>query len=460
MFCLAGCSTDESESLVLNQLFSSGAVLQRGQEIPVFGLASPGATVTVDLEGVSASTQAGADGQWLASLPARDAGGPFELKVRSGDTEIRLEDILVGDVFLLGGQSNMDLYLAQTTNGGTLAATLNDVGLRQFRLLDRLTDVPQRDAPTAEGWLRATPENNNIFSALGWHLGRELRANQQVPIGLIEVSRGSSTAECWTSREALQNVPALRYLLDLYPHAVANGQDVLNDATFATLGYNGMVAPVIPYGIRAVAFYQGESNRSRAAEYPLLFSTLIRDWRARWDRELPFLFVQLSGFGVPTEAVEESDWAQLREAQRLVSLTESNVAMIVSIDHGSTDIHSPDKEPIGHRLALAALGLVYEQGTEWRGPTLEGAVSQGSFVTLRFSHVGSGLQGSARNFKLAGADGNFFPASAVITAPDQLTLSSPQVPSPRHVRYAWNQAPVTDLFDSRGLPASPFGADL
>lgn len=435
-------------------LFRSGAVLQQNLPIPVWGKAGAREKVSVTFDGQTETTVAGTDGKWRVNLPKHGPGGPFTLLI-SGHNKVELSDVLVGDVYICSGQSNMEWPLSEANNSRPDIKDSRDHQLRLFRVERTTADQPLSKPTDRFGWQAATPENVFDFSAVGYYFGHELRRTQKVPIGLIESAWGGTVAEAWTSTEALQARPALANLVDSSPKSYK-----ADDANHAARLYNGMIAPLIPYGIRGVIWYQGESNAARAEQYRVLFPTLIEDWRARWGQgDFPFLFVQLAPYQQPAGRPVDHDWAHLREAQRQTSLTVPYTAMAVITDAGDADIHPRNKRVVAERLALAARHLIYGENLEWSGPTLR-EVQPGEWrATLLFGHTGKGLMarnGELTGFTVAGADGVFHDAIAKIVAPDQIEVRCNDVQVPKRVRYGWDVYPKVNLYNDAGLPASPF----
>jgi sialate O-acetylesterase len=449
-------------------LFGPGCVLQRERPIPVWGQGKDGESVTVSLNGKSAQTIV-KDGRWMVRLPAMSAGGPYTLSVQ-GENRLDYNDVLLGDVFLCGGQSNMEFPLRMVNDGPEASRAAADSQLRLFRVDRRIADLPLPEVGSVQGWQHASPASTINFSAVGYFFGRSLRQSQKVPIGLIMSCWGGTIAESWTSREALAANPELEPLLDIYPAATLRFQstaytgkgewDPAGDPNVASHLFNGMIAGLTPYALRGVIWYQGESNAGRAHQYRTLFPALIEDWRQRFESQLPFMFVQLAPWSQPHTPAEGESWAALREAQRRTAQHTPKTAMVVITDHGSASIHPLDKQPVGERLALAARHLVYGQNVEYSGPLFEDLELHGSRVRVRFSHVGQGLKGQVlTDFELAGADGKFYPAHGRLVGRDTIELTSAQVSAPAAARYGWSLNPKIDLFNSEGLPASPFTSE-
>ena len=492
-----------------NRLFTDGAVLQQGMPVPIFGTADEADPVTVTLGGQTVRTVA-QNGQWRVNLAPLKAGGPFTLTIAGPRNTITVRDVLVGEVWVCGGQSNMELTLSRTRTGPAAIKSAADPLLHILTVARAASETPLSDF-TGQ-WQAASPETVREFSAVGYFFGRDLRRALGVPVGLIQSCFGGTSAEYWVSRPALQADPALRGLLkDLssalkrYPQALADYQARLpvleqqyqtalqtytqalalakqngtkppappkppvppgsagNDPKVATHLYNGMIAPLIPYGIRGVIWYQGENNVGKPAQYADLFPTLIADWRGHWgEGNFPFLFVQLAPYLPAGAEPAESHWAQLREAQHITSITVPNTAMAVITDVGERgSIHPSRKEPVGDRLAQAAFGLVYKRPVEPIGPMYQSLSVQGRQAVLHFTHLGGGLvadpAGPLTGFTIAGADRHYVAADAVIVG--DTVVSSPQAPQPAAVRFGWADFPVVNLWGRAGLPTSPFGTD-
>jgi len=427
-------------------LFSDGAVLQRGLPIPVWGLARDGERIKVTYLGNSAETVA-KNGTWRVDLPALESGGGT-LRIE-GDRTFEFKDVLVGEVWIDSGQSNMDLPLHAAKNSASVIAGATDDKIRFFDVFRQGTRVPQRGLLVGK-WKVGSPKTAKDFSAVAYHFGKALRDKLGVPIGLINATLGGSTAETWTPMATLEADKALRHLA---------GEER------SALMFNGMIAPLMPYGIRGVIWYQGEGNADRGAEYRRLFPEMIRSWRERWEEgDFPFLFVQLAPFQARTDAPVQEGWADLREAQFLTLQASPNTAMVVITDLGDEqDIHPRDKAPVGARLALAARKLAYgEDDLVYSGPTFASATVEGEAMIVNFENVGGGLVaegGALTGFALAGPDGKFVHAEARIDG-DTVVVTAPGVRHPRAVRFGWVNFPVVNLYNKEGLPASPFRSDV
>jgi len=621
--------------LSINAIFSDHMVLQRDVKVPVWGRALPGAGVSVSIAKNSASAITKADSTWKAQLPALAPGGPFDLRIISGDT-IVITDVLVGDVWLCSGQSNMEMPVGDWGKVTNWEKEVTDAEYPRIRLftMDHRPSTYERTGVAGSGWRICSPRSIRTFSAAAYFFGRDVQRRYNVSIGLIQSTWTGSFIESWMSSAALKQYPA--YVKDLarvqkYPRndaaaqafyatdlAAWNKRIIAGDAglrgawmrpgvdtagwlpislpamwepvipslatfdgvvwfrrnigipaswagkkaaislgpvddwdsTFfngtpigglrqyyqpraydvpeslmkagvATIAvrcvdtwsggglsgtpaqmyikcgadsislagpwflkpgydaaddpmpqpldwphkplvlFNGMIAPLSPYALRGVIWYQGESNADRAAQYRALFPAMIRDWRAKWGNDkLPFLFAQLAGYQKAPAVPGDDAWAELRDAQKS-ALSLPSVGMAVAIDVGdSADIHPKNKQAVGERLALAARACVYGDTNEYSGPALKGMNIEGANIRLIFDHA-AGLtarNGDLRGFAVAGADRKWYWASASIEG-GFVVVSCPQAQKPVAVRYGWASNPGCNLYNAAGLPASPFRTD-
>ena len=433
-------------------MFGDSMVLQRDKPIAVWGTAGAGEEVAVALAGKSAHAKAGDDGRWSVRLEALPAGGPFELVV-TGASEIRLHDVLVGEVWIVAGQSNAEMPLSETENGSAEAAQAHSARLRLFREEEADSPTPLADLKGGP-WKSLAPENASVWPALGYYFATELQGALDVPVGLIQCTQSGSPAEPWTERAALEQDPELKPALQRFARKSKSMPGAL---------FNGMLAPLAPFAIRGVLWYQGESNAMFAKQYRRLFPALIGGWRKLCAQgDFPFLFVQLAGYGPQPSEPGESQWAELREAQALARAL-PNTGMALALDIGdAASLHPTNKRELGHRLALVARAQVYGQKVECRGPAFKSFEIQGDSVRVHFDHAGESLrvrgEGAVLGFALAGADRKFHWADAKIEG-DTLVLKSAQVPAPVAVRYGWADNPPCNLVNSAGLPAEPFRTD-
>jgi sialate O-acetylesterase len=447
-----------------NPLFGNGMVLQQGIKCPVWGKAAPDEEVRVTFKGdgdaVEEKATADKDGKWRVDLPAQKAGGPYTLSIE-GKNKIALKDVYVGEVWVCSGQSNMEWPLSASAGAKEAITASKNPKIRLFTVNHKVVDKPVETVDVLPGmrgvWLECGPGSVGGFSAVAYFFGKHLQEKRNVPIGLIHTSWGGTVAEAWTPREALEANPDLKSLVAKTP--IRPG-----DPNQGTVLYNGMIAPLVPYGIRGAIWYQGESNAGRAYEYRTLFPKMIKSWREGWKQgEFPFLFVQLASFMKQDWRPADTAWAELRDAQFYTSQTVPHTAMAVITDVGDNeDIHPKDKATVGNRLALAARALAYEEKIEYSGPVFKSMNVEDHRAVLTFTHVGKGLDDSAGTaligFTIAGEDHKFYNAHAEIQK-DKVVVWTDKVSKPVAVRYGWENYPMIDLWNKDGLPASPFRTD-
>ncbi len=429
-----------------NALFSDHAVLQQKVKVPVWGTTDESGTVKVSFAGQDVSAEP-KDGQWRVELKPLAAGGPHQMTISQGSTTRKINDVLVGEVWICGGQSNMQWNLKQSEGGSeAIEASANN----ELRLLT----VPRKGAPDQPQtnieaqWVVSSPQTTADFTAVGYFFGRDLQKQLKVPVGLISSNVGGTAAEQWMSKEAIESNP------DLKDMSKPQGASML---------YNAMIAPLAPYAIQGVIWYQGESNAGRAYQYRKLFPAMIKNWRDTFGQgDFPFLFVQIAPYDPDRKNLPDSIWAEIRDAQLYASQNVPNTALIVTTDVGDeVDIHPKKKEPVGHRLALAARAVAYGEKIEHSGPLYDKMKIDGNKVTLWFKHTGGGLVakgGSLTGFTIAGEDQKFHPANATIDG-DTVVVTSDAVKNPLAVRYGWVGNPIVNLWNRDGLPASPFRTD-
>jgi sialate O-acetylesterase len=475
--------------VMLAPLFQNGAVLQRDRAIPVWGRAEPGEPVRVTFHGESVETQAGSDGRWRVMLRAQPASAEgAELVVQGRDT-VRVRDVLVGDVWLCGGQSNMAFTVYRGLNANAEIGVANFPLIRHFLVPRRVAEQPAADAPGA--WQICHPESVADFSGVGYFFARDLHLRNGVPVGLVNATWGGTQIESWMSAAAVRQDPASEMIqrrwearLADYPKkhieadrrradwqaradaATAQGQVFDEPVPPAAEGpmsrwmpsglYNAMIAPLVPMPFRGVIWYQGEANAPRAAEYASLFQGLIRQWRGDFGPNLPFYFVQLANHDRASDKTKLT-WAYLREAQE-EALALPDTGMVVTIDIGDVqDVHPKNKQAVGRRLALIARRQLEGEPVNFSGPIFKSAQREGNAMRVTFEH-GGGLNSRGApivGVEVAGPDRKFVPAIARIEG-DTLVASAEAVPAPEAVRYAWHNFPEACLFDGDGLPAAPF----
>jgi len=485
--------------ITLPSFFSDHMVLQSGAPVPVWGKAEPNETVTVEFEGQKKTTEADAAGKWSVKLdPLTVNGAGLELTVtatpKSKVATRKISDVLVGEVWLCSGQSNMGFTVNRAQNFAVEKAAATLPKIRMFTVNSGPAVEPQESCRGS--WAVCSPDTVGSFSAVAYFFGRDLHAKLGFPVGLINSSVGGTEIEAWISLDAQKNAPEVKPTLEDWDKRVASWNPENAKAQFlkqqiawqaavdaakaagktpprepqipsnpkldknrpANL-YNGKISPLIPFAIKGAIWYQGESNADtvqRGLAYRVELPLLIEDWRKRWGATFPFAWVQLPDFN----ARNSEGWCLVREAM-LQSLKVPETGMAIALGLGeATDIHPIDKQDTGHRLALWAMDTVYGGKGEWSGPLYTGNKIDGGDVTITFSHA-EGLMakgGAPAGFVIAGEDKQWKPATAKISGA-QVIVSSPDVPHPVAVRYAWADNPNFNLYNAAGLPASPFRTD-
>ena len=476
-------------------LFTEHMVLQQGKPLQFWGWADKDESVTVELNGVKTTVTPGSTGRWQATLPARKAGGPYKLEFRARNT-ISYSDVMVGEVWICSGQSNMEWPLSRSYQPQKDITHAANPMIRLFTVPKLKAEAPVSDVKSS--WQMCTPETVQSFSAVGYYFGRDLQAARGVAVGLIHTSWGGSPAEVWMREEVLTSNPRYKAeIMDAYAPQRERFQQALatwekesaaakaegkafakprpNAGWRPTELYNGMIAPLIPYGIAGAIWYQGESNAGRAEQYRSLYADMIRNWRADFGQgDFTFLGVQLAPYDASrrrslaeiTAAPGESNWAELREAQNLAttSLTNVGIAVITDVGH-KDDIHPTVKEPVGARLALAARKIAYKEAITASGPVYRDMTIKPGMIEITFANVGKGLEfrgGRGMGFAICGDDRKWVWADAELSgliAKTKVAVSSPLVPNPVAVRYGWSDFPFVNLWNKNGLPASPFRTD-
>lgn len=508
---LTACALAARAEVKLNALFADHAVLQRDRALPVWGIASPGEKVRVELAGKSAEATADADGRWRAELPALPAGGPFTLVV-SGTNRIERTDVYVGEVWLASGQSNMEFTVSKKAK--SFAGTLNEdaeIAAADYPLI-RMFTVPLKTAaaPVADvqaDWQVCSPETVGAFSAAGYFFARDLQASLKVPVGIVNASYGASNAQTWIRRDALAAEPTLAPLLNKYDEAKAKygdapatqraydeslarwdqvaaqakadgkpmprkpgpARDPSKDQHSPTTCWNAMIAPIEPYAVRGAIWYQGESNGIDNELYRALMTTLITDWRARRPNAsaeaFPFLQVQLAAYkSAATQPTDNSQIANVREAQRL-TMSLPNVATVTAVDIGDAkNIHPKNKQEVGRRLALAARATVYGEPIEWSGPIVEAAKLDGDAIRVNLTHakglsVKPGEATTPQSFAVRSGDAWRFADAAIDGETIVVKLNPGERPT--ELRYAWADNPANaNVVNGDALPMLPFRVEL
>ncbi|RKY09911.1 MAG: sialate O-acetylesterase [Planctomycetota bacterium] len=473
----------------LPAVIGSNMVLQQQSEAPLWGWADPGEKITIRAKWKKgrARAKADADGKWTAFLTTPKAGGPYTIRIKGANT-IKLENVLVGEVWVCSGQSNMQWSVSNSNNSAEEIAGAQYPNIRLFYVKRKVADTPQDDCEGA--WRECSPETIPEFSAVAYFFGRNLHKQLDIPIGLIHTSWGGTPAEAWTRRPILEAneqfapivrrydkmVAAYPKTLEAYNKKLARWTEASKRAKAEgkqppgkprpprgpgnphTPGglYNAMIAPLIPYAIKGAIWYQGESNASRAYQYRTLFPAMIKNWRDDWKQgDFPFYFVQIAPY--------KNQNPEIREAQLIAMKNTANTGMVVTTDIGNPDnIHPKNKQDVGKRLALWAMAKTYgRQDIVYSGPIYKGMKVEGDKIRIFFDHIGGGLvakDGPLTHFAIAKKEGDFVPATAVIDG-DTVVVSSDNVKEPADVRFGWQNTPEPNLFNKEGLPASPFRTD-
>jgi len=503
VFCLLGDRGFAAE-LRFARVFNDHMVLQRDVPVPVWGWTGPGSKVTVTFAGQTQTAMADGKGKWLVRLgPLTSTHGNTggELTVAASVGKVTIKDVLVGDVWVCGGQSNMAFGLGRATGGTDAIANANHPLIRLCDVTGKSTrrEDPYPDDLESARWEICSPTTVSNFSAVAYYFGRDLQPALGVPVGLIDVSVGGTGMRSWMRRQTMESDPDLReqvirhddevkrypQLMEKYNKQLAEYENRLAKAKAGDRAlpekesmppvkpkdldssyrlayfYASMVCPLQPYAMKGVIWYQGEANAGNYASFRKQFTALINEWRRDWGQDaFPWLYVQLPPYADRIGGYYPRVW----EAQSQV-LSVKNTAMVVGLDVGAPhDIHPPNKEPIGARLALAARGMVYGEKVVWRSPMFQRMERRGSELVLNFEHIGGGLtarNGALNYFTIAGDDKNFKPATARIKG-DAVVVSNPNVARPVTVRYGWydkGEESGGSLFNREGLPVAPFRTD-
>lgn len=482
-----------------NSLFSDNMILQRDIVVPIWGTANDGETVSVEFNGQTLTTTA-TNGKWFVKLAPMPANSTPLSMIIKGENSVTIKNVLVGEVWLCSGQSNMAFPLRAVKPVGNypivdsvLANAHKYPLIRQFkvplgkRILQPMDDVKGK-------WSVCNATTAKEYSAVAYFFAKDLFDKLQIPIGIINSSYGGTPIENWMRQDILEADPELKLILERYQKAASEHAAKLEayknqesallekfcaDSTAARQAnkelprkptapvhpgdrggptglYNSMIAPLIPFAMRGVVWYQGEANTSRAKEYANSFPKMIAQWREEWQQgDFPFLFVQIPGW--------KNHYPEFREAQAKTWRSVPNISMTVTYDCDDTlDVHPGNKQPIGERLALAARALAYKEKKEYMGPIYEKMDINADKITLYFSHAEKGLQsknGDLQDFIIAGADKKFVPAKAKIQG-NTVIVYSEMVKNPTAVRLGWRLCPQANLYNSEGLPVSPFRTDM
>ncbi len=477
--------TSRAQETKIAAIFTDHMVLQRELPVVIWGSGKSGDTITVKFGGQEASSPVDKELRWQVTLkPMAASAESRELTIHSagGQTVAKITDVLVGEVWIASGQSNMELPLKSTKN----SLPNDDHTLRLFKVAHNASPKPVREL---EGkWEDSTGGTAGGFSAVGFYFGRDLRKALNVPVGVIESSWGGTPGRAWTPRDMLQTVPSMKIQIADLDKAIASYnpaavekqyQETVEKVKVAiekakaegtkapkippmprapghvphnpSALYNGMIAPIVPLTLRGAIWYQGEADSKAASDYRVLFPTLIKSWRQQFGREIPFLFVQIA----PHNGMSP----EIRDAQLYTWRTVPLTSMVVITDHGNAEnIHPKEKEPVGARLSLAARAIAYGEKIEYSGPLFDKAEFDNVRAVLSFQHTGTGLVakgGPLRGFEIAGADGKYVSADAAIEG-DKVIVKNEKIADPKSVRFGWANVPDVNLFNKEDLPATPF----
>lgn len=482
-----------TDGFTVADVFTDHMVLQRNAIIKIWGEAQNGSLVEVRFAGQLRKVKA-IQGKWQVTLKTGEAGGPYKLDIINGNNKVSFQDVLIGDVWLAGGQSNMEFALRRVKDAQKEISSADYPQIRYYKVPRKF--YPEHEVSKAS-WRVCSPQTAPEFSAIAYYFSRNIHKELNIPIGIIQTPVGGTTVEAWTSRSLLMSDKDFRPIVQHYDSIVnsygSDGYEKLYNRYVSSLAEyhqlnaeqkkyidksvepmgrknfhrpiglsETMLNTVIPYTLKGFLFYQGESNTARGAQYRKLFPAMINEWRTAWGQgDIPFLFIQLPRFETKTRY-----WYELREAQYLTSHHVKNTAMVVAFDQGNPkDIHPIVKDTVGWRLSQLALGKVYGKKVVCQGPEFKKMTktADGSLL-LDFANAGTGLvskdnAATLSGFTVAGKDGKFYPAEAIIVGKNQVKVKNNLVTTPVDVRYLWVNSADMNLFNKEGFPAFPFRTD-
>ncbi len=453
-------TTIASADVKLPAVFGDNMVMQREAEAPIWGWADPGEEVAVSTcWKATANTRADANGKWSVNIKTPKAAGPHEVTIKGKNTII-LKNVLLGEVWICSGQSNMQWAMTQTQNPKKDIAAANYPNIRLFTVNRVRAEKPQDNCQGS--WSQCSPETVRGFSAVGYFFGKHLYDQMDVPIGLISTNWGGTVAEAWTRKEILESDKDFVPIIERHKKTAKNHYHNSPSSL-----YNAMLSPIIPFGIKGAIWYQGESNVGRAYQYRKLFPAMITNWRTDWGQgDFPFYYVQIAPYNYenfhPSHELN-SPSQELREAQML-TLSLKNTGMAVVSDIGNAlDIHPKNKLDVGKRLALWALAKDYgKKGLVYSGPIYKSMKVEGDKIRVSFDYTGSGLKTmdgkEISHLTIAGEDKKFVAAKGIIEG-DTIIVSSDAVKKPVSVRFGWSNTAEPNLANKEGLPASCFRTD-
>lgn len=451
--------------IALPKFFSDHMVLQQNADFPVWGVAEPGQSLVIRFNGSETKTTADDQGKFSVFIKTPVAGGPYRIEVidLNNDAGVIFDDVMVGEVWLCSGQSNMNWPVEKSADAPAEILSANNYNqIRLFTVQTYASQQPLTDIAKADPWTICSADNIKDFSAVGFFFGRRLTKElKDIPIGLIDASWGGTRCESWCSMPSLAAVDDLSPLLNYWAETESP-----NDRHRPGNIFNGMISPLLKYPVKGVLWYQGESNVGRGKQYATLLPTLIKDWRKQFgDAELPFYVAQLTPFRYanhPPEALSEIWEAQLHTAK-----TVPNVAIANTMDAGdSNQVHPTNKQTVGNRLASLALAKTYQIQTlsAANGPLFNSMEIHGDVVRVKFNNAGDGLKNLSKcdpieSFAVCGDDQIFHPADVKEIGEDWVELVCPDVALPVAVRYCWTDTAASLLGNSDGVPAFPFRTD-
>lgn len=488
------CFNTTAQQLKLAELFNEGAVLQRNTNVRIWGKGKSLSEINLQIQGKQFVAKSDKSGEWKMELSPLKAGGPYTMTVFSGKDTIRLKEIYVGEVWIAGGQSNMEFQLSKSDSGKTEIARGCNKNIHFLKV--PFVPYPGAKSQGDMKWNSATYQSVSYMSAVAYYFAKEIVSKLKIPIGIICCYRGGSVAETWMSKDAILKYPETKPIIEAYDSFLSKMDSVKLAAIFTNYQlalksaqdssaaglkvkkwptepmsdkcsnrpsalYQTMLQRVVPYTIQGAIWYQGESNVVRAVQYRTLFPALIENWRTDFKNPaMPFLFVQLPGFEIP-ESKNWLNWPELREAQQMTSQKVKNTGMAVSLELGDkNDIHPTHKESVGKRLAANALNTVYGFKNPYAGPIYKNVQFKENKAIISFNFIYDGLKcdGELKGFSICGADKKFVSAKAEIKN-NQIVVWSDKVDAPVAVRYGWSNWTDANLKNSADFSASPFRTD-
>ena len=445
----------------LASIWGDNMVLQRNSEVKIWGKASKGQKLTIcsDWNKANITTTTDENGNWIAKLKTTQAGGPYSISIISGMERVTIKNILLGEVWICAGQSNMVINLNNVINSESEIRNANYPQIHFFRVPQRVSLVPVMDVDGI--WESPNSINSASYSAVAFFFARELYNQLNVPIGIIHTAYGSSTQEAWLSEEYIAEVPYANKLLKSAKEGKLDSNSKMQK--IPTGLYYGMFKPIVPFTVKGVCWYQGESNAQHPNEYELLLNNLIKSWRSELENpQLPFIICQISGYQSPFKA----GWSTVQEIQYKISEKQEHVATVMTYDLGdSVNIHPKNKQDVGVRIAIAARRLAYGEDITAQGPVVEKYQFADNKALLSYRNTGHGLTlkdggKTVHNFMLAGEDKVFYPAIANLTSTATIEVTCSKLAQPKYIRYAFEPFNAkVNLYNSEGLPAVPFRTD-